>query len=76
MAKRLFKEKDLILAFGDSEDFDERIRQSLVNQDISTEHYFLTNDTLASAFLIDAVIRQITGVLRDDDSLGKDSFSE
>jgi tRNA (guanine37-N1)-methyltransferase len=26
--------------------------------------------------LIDAVIRQITGVLRDDDSLGKDSFSE
>ncbi|MDR1890970.1 MAG: tRNA (guanosine(37)-N1)-methyltransferase TrmD [Puniceicoccales bacterium] len=76
MAQKLSKEKHLILLSGHYEGVDERVRESLVDREISIGDYVLTNGTVASAVLMDAIIRQIPGVLGDDNSLGQDSFSD
>ncbi|MDR2779279.1 MAG: tRNA (guanosine(37)-N1)-methyltransferase TrmD [Puniceicoccales bacterium] len=76
LAKSLSKEEHLILLSGHYEGVDERVRESLVDKEISIGDYVLTNGTLASAVLMDAIIRQIPGVLGDDNSLGQDSFSD
>jgi tRNA (guanine37-N1)-methyltransferase len=76
VAKKLSQEEHLILLSGHYESVDERVREFLVNQEISIGDYVLTNGTLASAVLMDATIRQIPGVLGGDDSLNQDSFSD
>ncbi|MDR0742171.1 MAG: tRNA (guanosine(37)-N1)-methyltransferase TrmD [Puniceicoccales bacterium] len=76
MAQKLSQEEHLILLSGHYEGVDERVREFLVDKEISIGDYVLTNGTLASAVLMDAVIRQIPGVLGGDDSLNQDSFSD
>jgi tRNA (guanine37-N1)-methyltransferase len=76
MAKRLAAEEHLILLSGHYEGIDERVRESLVDVEVSIGDYVLTNGTLASAVLMDVVIRQIPGVLGGKDSLHQDSFSD
>ncbi|MDR2628511.1 MAG: tRNA (guanosine(37)-N1)-methyltransferase TrmD [Puniceicoccales bacterium] len=75
MAQELSQEEHLILLSGHYEGVDERVREFLVDKEISIGDYILTNGTLASAVLMDAIIRQIPGVLGGDDSLNQDSFS-
>jgi tRNA (guanine37-N1)-methyltransferase len=75
-AKRLSEEEHLILLSGHYEGVDERIRETLVDEEISIGDYVLTNGTLASAVLMDAVVRQVPGVLGDEGSLAQDSFSD
>jgi tRNA (guanine37-N1)-methyltransferase len=70
----LAKRKHLILLSGHYEGIDERIRKSRVDLEISIGDYVLTNGTLPSAVLADAVTRQIPGVLGDEKSLTQDSF--
>ncbi|MDR1457681.1 MAG: tRNA (guanosine(37)-N1)-methyltransferase TrmD [Puniceicoccales bacterium] len=76
MAQKLSREEHLILLSGHYEGVDERVREFLVDGEISIGDYVLTNGTLASAVLMDATIRQIPGVLGGDDSLNQDSFSD
>ncbi|MDR1528028.1 MAG: tRNA (guanosine(37)-N1)-methyltransferase TrmD [Puniceicoccales bacterium] len=76
MAQKLSREEHLILLSGHYEGVDERVREFLVDKEISIGDYILTNGTLASAVLMDAIIRQIPGVLGGDDSLNQDSFSD
>ncbi|MEM0965111.1 MAG: tRNA (guanosine(37)-N1)-methyltransferase TrmD [Verrucomicrobiota bacterium] len=66
----------LILLSGHYEGIDERIREKLVDHEISIGDYVLTNGTLPAAVLIDAVSRQLPGVLGEAQSLGQDSFVE
>ncbi|MDR3144611.1 MAG: tRNA (guanosine(37)-N1)-methyltransferase TrmD [Puniceicoccales bacterium] len=74
-AKRLSAEEHLILLSGHYEGIDQRVREALVDEEISIGDYVITNGTLASAVLMDAIIRQIPGVLGDANSLDQDSFS-
>lgn len=72
-AKRLAKEKRLILICGHYEGVDERIR-GLVDEEISIGDYILTCGELPALVLIDAVVRLIPGVLGHDDSVKSESF--
>jgi tRNA (guanine37-N1)-methyltransferase len=72
-AKRLAKEKRLILICGHYEGFDERVR-SLVDEEISIGDYVLTCGELPAMVIVDAVVRLIPGVLGHEDSAGSESF--
>ena len=62
-ARRLAKEKHLILLCGHYEGIDERVRESLVTDEISIGDYVLTNGALPAAVVADAVVRLLPGVL-------------
>ncbi|PWU04860.1 MAG: tRNA (guanosine(37)-N1)-methyltransferase TrmD [Verrucomicrobia bacterium] len=76
LAKELSEEKHLILISGHYEGIDERVRESIVDLEISIGDYILTNGTLAAAVLIDAVSRFIPDVLGEEKSLTQDSFND
>lgn len=76
VAQELSKETHLILISGHYEGIDERVRASLIDQEISIGDYILTNGTLPAAVLIDAVSRYIPGVLGEEKSLTQDSFND
>jgi len=74
-AEELKKENHLIFICGHYEGFDERIRQSLVTDELSIGDYVLTGGELASMVAIDSIIRLLPGVLGNDESVYTDSFS-
>ena len=76
MAKELSQEKRrLLFICGRYEGIDERVRQSLVDEEISIGDYVLTGGELPALVIIDAVVRQLPGALGDEDSLKEESFS-
>ncbi len=72
--KELSEYKGLILICGHYEGFDERIRKSIVDEEISIGDYVLTGGELPAMVLVDAVSRMVDGVLGDENSHKKDSF--
>ena len=75
IAHELAAEKDLLLVTGHYEGFDERVREGLVDDELSIGDYVLTNGALPAMVLIDAVTRLLPGVLGDDESSHDESFS-
>ena len=75
MAERLSREQHLILLSGHYEGIDQRIRDCVIDQEISIGDYVLTNGTLAAAVVIDALARFIPGVLGEEKSLTHESFT-
>ncbi len=73
VAKRLAKEKSLVLICGHYEGVDERVR-SLVDEEISIGDYVLTCGELPALVLVDAVVRLIPGVLGHRESTRSESF--
>lgn len=73
-ALRLKKYQRITLICGRYEGFDERIRK-YVDEQISIGDYVLTGGELAALVIIDAVARQLSGVLGDADSAHDESFS-
>lgn len=69
-------QKQIILICGRYEGFDERIREHLVDREISIGDYILTGGELSALVVIDAVSRLIPGVLGNDASAAKESFSQ
>ncbi len=65
----------LILVCGRYEGVDERIRENLIDEEISIGDYILTGGELAAMILVDAVSRYIPGVLGNEESVLTDSFS-
>jgi tRNA (guanine37-N1)-methyltransferase len=65
----------IILVCGRYEGIDERVRQSLVDEELSIGDYVLTGGELAALVIIDSVARLIPGVLGDEDSVKEESFS-
>lgn len=76
IARDLAKARHLVLVSGHYEGIDERIRETRIDREISIGDYVLTNGTLPAAVLIDAISRQIPGVLGEQKSLTQDSFSD
>ncbi|MFC7392530.1 tRNA (guanosine(37)-N1)-methyltransferase TrmD [Scopulibacillus cellulosilyticus] len=74
-AEDLAKEEHLIFLCGHYEGFDERIRESIVTDEISIGDYVLTGGELASMVVIDSVVRLLPGVLGNEVSADTDSFS-
>lgn len=69
-------EKKLVLLAGRYEGVDERLIRRRVDEEISIGDYVLSGGELAALVLIDAVVRQLPGVLGDADSAAEDSFVE
>ena len=74
MARELSMSQHLLLISGHYEGIDQRVRDELVDREISIGDYVLTNGTLSATVLIDAVSRQVPGVLGDEESLTDESF--
>jgi len=75
-AVELSQESHLIFICGHYEGVDQRVIDHLVDEEISLGDYVLTNGAIASAVMVDAVVRLIPGVLGDAKSAAEDSFSE
>lgn len=76
IAQKLAQESHLILISGHYEGIDERVREHLIDQEISIGDYVLTNGTLPAAVLIDALCRFVPNVLGEEKSLTQDSFND
>jgi tRNA (guanine37-N1)-methyltransferase len=75
IATRLAKHKHLILICGRYEGIDERVRQQLVDKEISIGDYVLTGGELPAMVLVDCLTRLLPGVLGDKNSLNFESFA-
>ncbi len=76
MAQEMAKLPHVALICGRYEGFDERIREHLVTDEISIGDYVLTGGELPALILIDAISRNISGVLGDPDGAMTDSHAE
>jgi tRNA (guanine37-N1)-methyltransferase len=72
---QLAEKKQIIIICGRYEGVDERIREHLVDREISIGDYILTGGELAALILIDAVSRLIPDVLGNPESTLDESFS-
>jgi len=73
---RLAREERLVLLCGHYEGIDERVREALVDEEISIGDYVLTGGELPAMVLIDAVARLVPGVLGQEASPLEDSFAD
>jgi len=65
----------LIIICGHYEGVDERVREALVDEDVSIGDYVLTNGALAAAVVVDAVTRLLPGAIGHEKSAVDDSFA-
>ncbi len=66
----------LILIAGHYEGFDERVRRSLADVEISLGDFVLSGGEVAAMALSDAVVRLQSGALGKDESVEEESFSD
>lgn len=74
LARELAALPHLILICGSYEGVDERVREFLVDDELSIGDYVLTNGALPAMVVIDAVARLLPGALGDDASTREESF--
>jgi len=75
MALSMAKEnRNLIFICGRYEAIDERVRESLVDEEISIGDYILTGGELPALVIIDGITRLVPGVLGDERSTLEESF--
>lgn len=72
-AKRLAKEKHLILLCGHYEGVDQRVLDELVDMEISLGDFVLTGGELAAMAVVDATARLIPGVLKSEEAFSEES---
>lgn len=70
----LTKKPGLILICGRYEGIDQRLLDTMIDEEISIGDFVLTGGEIPAMALIDAVVRQLPGVLNDADSAIQDSF--
>jgi tRNA (guanine37-N1)-methyltransferase len=76
-AKRLAAfDGQIILLCGHYEGFDERVREYLVDEELSVGDYVLTGGELAALVITDAVVRLLPGVLGNEDSAQNETFED
>lgn len=72
-AKRLAKEKHIILLCGHYEGVDQRVLDELVDMEISLGDFVLTGGELAAMAVVDATARLIPGVLKSEEAFSEES---
>jgi len=65
---------DLLLLCGRYEGVDERVRQLVVDEEVSIGDYVLAGGELPALVLVEALSRQVPGVVQLADSVERDSF--
>jgi tRNA (guanine37-N1)-methyltransferase len=65
---------DLLLMCGRYEGIDERVRLTVVDEEVSIGDYVLSGGELPAMVLIEAMSRQVPGVVQQADSVAQDSF--
>jgi len=75
IAGNLSKQKHLILICGHYEGVDERIREFLVDEEISIGDYVLTGGELPAMVMTDAITRLLPGVLKKSAATRNESFA-
>ncbi|MFA6039823.1 MAG: tRNA (guanosine(37)-N1)-methyltransferase TrmD [Candidatus Peribacteraceae bacterium] len=74
-AERLATKPWLLLLCGRYEGIDQRVIDGWIDEEVSIGDYVLTGGELPAMVLIDAVARQIPGVLGKEESAQEESFS-
>jgi tRNA (guanine37-N1)-methyltransferase len=74
VAARLSRLPSLVLVAGRYKGIDERVRENLVDEEISIGDYILSGGEVPAMVVVDAVVRLLPGVLGDPDSARSDSF--
>jgi tRNA (guanine37-N1)-methyltransferase len=75
LAHELAGYERLVLVCGHYEGVDERVREALVDREVSIGDYVLTGGELAAMVVVDAVARLVPGVI-DAESTGEESFGD
>jgi len=75
-ALRLARYARLILICGRYEGVDERVREALVDEELSIGDYVLSGGECAAAVVVDVVARLIPGIVGSSESVLSDSFVE
>lgn len=76
VAQRLAEEDRLIVLCGRYEGVDERVREHLVDEEISIGDYVLSGGEPAAVVLVDSLVRLLPGALGSPQSTVEESFSE
>jgi tRNA (guanine37-N1)-methyltransferase len=74
-AVRLSRLRHVALLCGRYEGVDERVAEGLATEELSIGDYVLSGGELAAMVIVDAVARQIAGVVGDARSVTEDSFA-
>ncbi len=75
MARDMAGRSRIVIVCGHYEGVDERVRQNLVQKEISIGDFVLTGGELPAMIVVDAVSRLLSGVLGNESSAPGDSFS-
>ena len=75
-ARRLSHYPELLLICGRYEGVDERVAEHLADEELSIGDFVLSGGELAAAMIIDCVARLLPGVLGNEDSAVRESFTE
>lgn len=75
-ANALSLKENIIILCGHYKGVDYRVRQHLVDREISVGDYVLTGGELPAAIVTDAVVRLLPGALGDEQSALSDSFQD
>ncbi len=76
MVRELASRPRLVLVCGRYEGVDERVREHLVDREVSIGDYVVTGGELPAMVLVDAVARLVPGVLGKAESADDESFTE
>lgn len=75
IANELKQHEHVLFICGSYEGFDERVRETLADDELSIGDYVLTNGALPAMVIIDTVTRLLPGALGDEGSAQDESFS-
>ena len=73
-AVRLSRMERVVVLCGRYEGVDERVSTAIATEEISIGDYVLSGGELPACVILDAVARQVPGVIGDDQSVEDDSF--
>jgi len=76
LAKKMSKHEHMILLCGHYEGIDARVREYLIDEEISIGDFVMTGGELAAMGMIDSIIRLLPGALGNEDSNQEESFSK
>jgi tRNA (guanine37-N1)-methyltransferase len=75
IAEDMSRYSRIVLVCGHYEGVDERVRDHLVDREVSIGDFILTGGELSAMVIVDAVTRLVPGVLGNNESASYDSFS-
>lgn len=76
VANRLSLSGNLMILCGHYKGIDHRVRDQYITSEISIGDFVLTGGELATAVVVDAIVRVIPGVISDETSALTDSFQD